>query len=182
MNKWHALKRRLKRAWFAAGMRPVLRDPPGHGFIGNFPRVVWRTPKVKGKALALKPRGYNPAMERMLRQAIRVRHARLKPVTYNLALSKRFPPIGGMRTEIYYDKPSLEELILKKPGPRVRAFLAENHLTVEQAHARALRADKELLENLSQMRMRLFMDYGADQVLVEGIDGKGRLKLILVDI
>jgi len=173
------VQRKAKRVIFAVGKKPLPRDSTRGGIL-SFPRIIWKTPKVRRKRLAIKTP--EEKREAVVRKAVREFHKHAETQTYTLKLSKRFPPVKGKRTEIYYDMPTLRDLIEKNTHRRMKKFLKENRISSEKAQEMALSASEEAERNVFRAAQDLSPDYEAHQFMVEGMDKKGRLKLIMVDI
>ncbi len=170
--------RAVKRTALVLGTRPLLRDAVK--ILGlPFHRVIFKTPRVGGRRLAIKGRG-DLETERKRRNALEELHLEIRPSTYNFFLSKRYPSVRGKRVERYYDRPSLEDFVELRKNRRMKIFLAENHVTMEKAHAMAMEVLEEFTKNCSALEISL--DFGADQFLADSIDRKGKLNIILVDI
>jgi hypothetical protein len=131
--------------------------------------------------LALKPQPTSPEREIKARQLIMDLHADISPRYYNLSLSKRYPSIRGTRTERYYDRPSLSDLMEMRNNGRVRNFLRKHRIAHEQAQEFAIRTYEELMTNTSLLQGVVDYDFGGDQFLVDS-HKDGKLDLIMTDI
>jgi hypothetical protein len=160
--------------------KPLLRD--------NL-HTIWKTPKIRlgneYRRLALKPRTENYAREVNARNAVMRVHDGLETKKYILARSKRYPVFMlGMKTEIYYDRPSLADLLGMRKNRRVKNLIRKSGLTMEKMHKMALEAYDELAKNVASIESEreAELDFAPNQFLVDSLDGRGRLKLIMVDM
>ena len=165
--------KKVRNFLFRARTRPVLRNS----------RVVFKTPKVRGKRLLLK-KAYSQQTdlrERKVRNAVLEFHQDITPKTYSLRLSKRYPSIQGKRTELYYDAPSLYELVEGIPNKRSNAFLRKNSLSSKEAQKIAVNVSEELEKNIYHATQHLNPDFNLGSVVVLGWNGK-KLDLVMVDV
>jgi hypothetical protein len=178
----HKMKRWIKRAVFRWGMRPIFRDTS----ILFVPRLIWKTPPVKGKRLVLK-RTDDESRYRKAWNVMTEFHETHMTAHYSFDGVKHFPHVRGKRTQLYLDNPSLRDLVDGKMNRRVKNFLRENQLTFESAHRLAIEAFEELSNNTERafsLRMRVEPDYInlGDQFIVSKIGKDGKLHLVMVDI
>lgn len=187
-------KRKWKRLFFRLGTRPVFRDRRAH--FPFLPRMIWRTPHVRGKRLALKRweevktiterRGITDTTRRTW-NAIMDYHRSITPQSYELMAAKQFPPMRGKRVQIYYDRPSLRDLLDMKQNRRTREFLRANKMTFQEAHDQAVKVFEELDQNIykvTQLWLKTEPDYDlniGDQFIIDS-KTNGKLRVVMVDI
>lgn len=172
----------VRRAIFALGKRPVFRD---RGLIG-IPRVIWKTPPVKGQRLVLKREHADERYQKAWQTMVDF-HFTHRPKHYTFEAVRQYPSIRGKRVQKYHDRPSLRDLVEQKKNRRVKEFLKTNHISLEDAHAYALETYEELSHNTDrafQLRIGASADYLnlGDQFLVKNMDSKGKMHLIMIDI
>jgi hypothetical protein len=127
----------------------------------------------------------NPRLEVEARSALMKAVQVADPVTFRIKISKRFLPIRGRRAEIYYDGPSLYDLLEKRSNRRTLEFLAKHKMTHSQAYEYANRALDELdstIGRAKRMFPKTFFDFDSTQVIVTGIDKYGTFDFVMVDL
>ena len=180
------LGKRKRNFLFRIGWRTLLRDP-AKLFGIPIPRTIIKTPKVKGRRLALKPKQNlkEDVREHLARKKIMTMISYAHPQRFTMRLSKRYPKIKGRRTELYYDRPSLEDLIERRRNRRVAEFLKQHKMSIDEASEKALDVYDEIEKmehDFSDRISELSLDLNASQVMVGKIDANGKFELIVIDM